>query len=274
MKYGISAFIILLAFSTNTVCYSQSKEAVFSKMEKVFNKANGISIDGHKVLNQVINEKVMKRDMLSDGKNGTITATDLDWQSFDFSVIEQKDNADISIVVISFEKELEFSVYQNNKVVDKQSLDEFELVINTADEKTIRGLFTELKTYTYPPLVKLKAAGKEELISFLTKSLNKAIEDGYEELKSVNECEIVFSYEGEEFILPTKNVRIHEKESLGKYTICYGTQKSLIKIKKRDSTIQSQAVEHPDIELDFSDTEEGDLLTVFAIKWLSTYCKS
>jgi hypothetical protein len=273
MKYALSAFIILLVLSANTVSHAQTKEAVFSQIENVLKKAKGTSINGNKVLDQVINEKVMKRDMSSGGTTGTFTATELDWKSFDYSVVEQEGNADISIVVISFENEMKLATYQNNKLVESLEMEEFELVANTTDVQSIRNLFAELKTYTYPPLVKLKTASKQELISFLTKNLNKAIEDGYEKLKSVNECEIVFIYEGQEFILPTKNVKIHQAANSGKFTFCYGKQKSLIKIKKQDATIQSQAVEHPDIELSLGDIEEGELLIEFAIKRLSTYCK-
>ena len=265
----------LLCFSLLALtASSQTKEAEFKKIENLLKKTKGMAAGDLKIVDQTFTEKSVKIDIAAEGKSGASAYSGLDWDGFSYSVDKLKGDEDLSTVVISFEEEVDMTVFENKKQVEKFKEEEMELVVKTEDAALLKQYLKELQTYTWKSLIELRTADKEGLTHYLTKTLNTVLEDDGGEIKSINECEITVDYGDEEVTMPTKKLTLHTKEFISTtYLFCYGKGKGAIQTKNEKGR-QASSVEHPEIEMEFEDNEDSVEPVAYAIRRLAAICKS
>ena len=273
MKISTLIFCSLFALIAN----AQTKEAEFKKMETLLKQSNGVTTSDLKIIESVFSETSVKVKVNSGGKAASINYSGMDWDGFEFSIEEMEDNEEVLELMISFEETFKFAYYENNKLTEEDTDDMISLYFKASQAAQIKKQMEELQAYTWKSFNKVRGFDKNELVSFITKNLNTAVEDIDCKVKSVTGCEISFvSEEGDEIVLQTKNMKIHEKEFLSdEYLICYGKQTAVVKTKI-GRTYKSQNMEHPELELVFDDNSifEMPRLLEFAIKRLAAYCNN
>ena len=261
------------------VCFSlfaiaakaQTKDAEFRKVQDLLKKSNGIATKDFKVMNQTFNEKTIKLEALADGKTMSIVCSDLDWDRFDYTVEKVKDNSNLAEVVILFDEKVDMASYEGKKKLEEDKHDEMHLFINASDTTLMEQQLEQLQMYAWESLNEVRTADKAGLISFITRHLNKALDEEDGKVKSINECSITIAYDDEEFLLPVKKMNMHEKEFLGNQFVCYGKAGALIQTKNSSGT-QTKNMEHPDVELDFSYDYDIAIAVKMAVKKLASFC--
>lgn len=251
---------------------AQTKEAEFKKTENILKRSKGLVTPDFTVVDLAFSEKSLKIDAVAEGKAFAIAANP-DWSTFSYSIEKVKENDKISKVVFSFDEEFYITFCENKKQVDKAKEEEMQLYINADDAKQLEEQLNELQTYTWKSLNEIRTADKALLIRLITSNLNTAVEDDDGKVKSVTDCEITFDYGNEEISVPVKQLTIHSKRLVSKeHLICYGKQGAPIKTRK-NSTTQTQTMEHPEIELSYQGPDDDVTPVTYAIKRLASFCK-
>lgn len=268
----IRALLICSIFSISI--FAQNKAAEFKKVEDILERSIGITTpDDLKVKYQGFSERGLKLTATVGSSTGMTVSTGLDWEGFNYQVKKMEEDPSVSMVMISFVEDISISVYENNKLLDKEEDDTFIFYVKTADAKALGAQLGVLKSYTWKDLIKLRTATKQELIDFVTESLNTGLEDIDWKVRSVSDCEIHFvSEKREEMVVPTRIFEIHAKEFLDDYyVLCYGKAQAEIKTKTAQGS-SSARMEHPSLEINFEDREEAVPQLEYAIKRLFAGC--
>lgn len=262
--------LICLAFLAITA-NCQTKDVEFKKLEDLLKKSIGVSADGTKVIDQVLNENAIKLDYTEEGKVGSIVCSNLNWDGFDYSLRKAKDNETGAVLTLTFDKNIKVTRFENSKQVEKIEADKMVLLFRAADVKQLRQQLEDLQTFTWKTLNEVRVLDKSELANFLAKKLNKALEANEAKVKSISGCEIIIRSDNTEITLPTKKLNLHAKKfGSDDYFFCYGKATGEIKIKEND-VIRSNYVEHPELSLNFKDLYEVEGIE-YAIRRLADIC--
>lgn len=270
-KYRTLVACLLLCSSA---IFAQTKEAAFTKVEALLKKSKGIKSGDLTLTDISFTESQIKIDMTGPEGKMITQYSKINWDEFSYSITPLKENESVSLASISVSEEMLIVTIENNKETDRNTEEEFYLVLKTSDVAQLRSLLDEMKTYTWKTLNKIRQMNKSELISYAKKALGTALEEDYAVVKNLYECEITIVNEDDvEFTIPTARLQIHSKDLLSTdYLFCYGKNKSMIKVTK-DGTTTNKNVEHPELLLNFTLENDEAIELEYTFKRLSSFCQ-
>ena len=226
MKFGISAFIILLIFSISTVSYAQTKEEVFAKIETLLNKAKGETIKSfsgeEKITRQVFSEKTVscyKKGTSKYGSEWINRYSNVPWNDlFEHYIFSESSNDKLQMVKLKFKKNFLYEHFTSDENGDDDPLSSsyIELYAREKDKNELDKYFKLLYTFKEKkPESKLNEQIRKfnigQTINWLTEKLKNNISgdllDSDFKIVSIDACKIVITYKSlldrYENVLPT-----------------------------------------------------------------------
>ncbi len=261
-------FFIASASLLVAMANAQTKEAEFKKTEAILKRSTGLVLPDMKIGDYVFTEKVIKMEVIKDGKNRAAAASP-DWSTFDYTISPSDIGDKISVVEFSSDGEFNITHYQNNKQVDQYRDKEVSFFFSSADADLLEKQLQTLQTYTLKGFNEVTVADKESLIRYINKHLSAAVKKQKGKVKAITDCKITIAYDDEEDTVPTRIVNLHYAKD-DYYTFCYGKRGAPI-ITKNGTTTEIETLEHPYIELYLPEDSVRPL--EYAIQRLASFCK-
>lgn len=265
---------LLVFLLLGSAIHAQTKEVTFAKIEAHLKKSKGVKPSDYTLSDISFAESQVKLSMSGPEGIAVMHYSKINWNEFDYYISKMKENEAISQVTFSVSEEMQSVMLENNKETSKTKEEEFIVLVKTSDAGQLRLLLDELQTYTWKSLNAIRVMSKADLFSYVTKTMNEALDDDDARIKNLYECEItIINGDNTEITMPTAGLTIHSKELVSEeHLLCYGKTKALVKTIK-DGVSANKNVEHPDVLLYFDGDNDNVVELEYAIKRMAGICQ-
>ncbi|MGV8946369.1 MAG: hypothetical protein ACOH1N_08075 [Lutibacter sp.] len=215
MKTKLTLLLMLLFCYFPT--FSQTKQEVFSSIQKLISKTEGQKVKSNNVFakkddklgKQVFNEKVISVNTIPEGKSKyewVSRASEISWNDYlDYLIYSEYNNVDLQVVRLNFNKSFKEEHFTNDNDSDTSpsTTNYFQFYILTSDEDELIQLLKRLESLKEKKAEsefnkEIAKFSKEQTISWLTEKLKRSISgDSYTttiNLVNLDACNLVFEY--------------------------------------------------------------------------------
>lgn len=290
---------ICLFMAASFMVKAQSKQEVFSSIQKLLDKTSGEKVASNDVFSkkddklgkQVFTEKEVTVKTIPGGKSKyewINRATEIMWNEFfDYLIYTEFKNSNLQIVKLNFKKRCKTEYFANDEKGDTNpsTSSSFQFYVLTSDKKELEQLLTRLydlkeKKTDSPFNKEIEKFNKQQTITWLKeKLLNNIAGDDYTtsiKLISLDDCNLVYEHTnlvGRKYqeTMPTSI------ESISKYNRLTYSKKSCISKSFAFEIIQEKdEITYKDFSFLSIKSKDADLISniEFAIKHLAKFCNS
>ena len=290
---------ICLFMTASFIVKAQSKQEVFSSIQKLLIKASGQKVQSNNVFakkddklgKQVFTENEVTVNTIPEGKSKyewINRATEIKWNEFlDYLIYTEFKNSNLQIVKLNFKKRCKTEYFTNDKMSDDNpsTSSSFEFYVLTSDKKEMEQLLTRLydlkeKKADSQFNKEIEKLNKQQTITWLKEKLSDNIAgDTYTtsiKLISLDDCNLVYEYTnfvGRKYqeTMPTSI------ESISKYNRLIYSKKICISKAFAFGIIQEKdEITYSNISFLSIKSNDEDLISniEFALKHLANFCNS
>lgn len=290
---------ICLFMTASFIVKAQSKQEVFSSIQKLLEKASGQKVQSNNVFakkddklgKQVFTENEVTVNTIPEGKSKyewINRATEIKWNEFlDYLIYTEFKNSNLQIVKLNFKKRCKTEYFTNDEKgnTNPSTSSSFQFYVLTSDKNELEQLLTRLydlkeKKTDSPFNKEIEKFNKQQTITWLKEKLsNNIVGDDYTtsiKLISLDDCNLVYEYTnfvGRKYqeTMPTSI------ESISKYNRLTYSKKSCISKSFAFGIIQEKdEITYKDFSFLSIKSKDEDLISniEFAIKHLASFCNS
>ena len=290
---------ICLFMTASFIVKGQSKQEVFSSIQKLLIKASGQKVQSNNVFakkddklgKQVFTENEVTVNTIPEGKSKyewINRATEIKWNEFlDYLIYTEFKNSNLQIVKLNFKKWCKTEYFTNDKMSDDNpsTSSSFEFYVLTSDKKEMEQLLTRLydlkeKKADSQFNKEIEKLNKQQTITWLKEKLSDNIAgDTYTtsiKLISLDDCNLVYEYTnfvGRKYqeTMPTSI------ESISNYNRLIYSKKICISKAFAFGIIQEKdEITYSNISFLSIKSNDEDLISniEFALKHLANFCNS